>query len=1623
MALQTQQSSQAVITSVGMASNGGTVGNPTPVIAGTADAGSIVKIYDGIRLLGTAIASDNGTWSFIPVVELKVGMHNFAAIASDGLGHDSASSAAMSVQVAAPVEPVPQPVMHFMSTAPQTVVVSAADDSRPVLTGGGNGTPGDVVTVLDGSTVLGSTTVDTNGNWSFTPEAHLSVGTHSIRTVESNPSAPVITSLVDNQGPLAGNVAPGGLITDAQPTLNGLGHAGSTINVFDNGTLLGTTVVSENGTWSFTPAAAFLVGGHGLTATETSTGHVTSAASQEFDCTFTKIMVTGVTDSHGASVGYGGMTDGTVTITAWIDSSISSQGATFMLSGPGTNGWERMSTQPVLNGNTLTVVLSQHDWDGMGGTLTGGNYSIGFQTAAGSTMFNPDLGFTFMDTFSSATVPSAPVISTVTDATGLITNGMTTGESHPTFSGTGVPGTVVTLFDGNTAIGSTTVSMNTSWDITPTAALANGSHDIFATQSSAAGTSGHSADIHFTVNTSVPAAPVINELMDHNGGIIVTGGTTADTHPSISGTGAPGNSIMIYDGIRMIGMTKVANDGTWNFQPNSLFALGSHDIYAMQSSSAGTSAQSADIYFTVGSGTPQQPSRLVLTDDSGASIAQGGISTDGHPHISGTGTAGDVIRLFDNSFLIGSAVIDTNGRWTYTPGADLSVGTHNLFVTETNARGETSPQSSVFSFIFNPGNPVTPSGAPTAPLVTGLIDASGSVVSLISNGMDTADARPTLTGTGTAGDAIRLFDGTSVIGMVTVGSNGTWSVQPSTPLSSGPHDLYAVAINGQGTSARSADINFNVTVAHGPQQPSLPVLTDDGGAAIAPGSVSTDGHPHISGTGTAGDTIRVFDGSTPIGSALIDSKGHWTFTPAADFAVGTHNLFVTETNPAGDTSPQSDAFWFSFNPVVPVDPSAPSAPVITGLIDTAGPLAGNVSPGGLVTDGQPTLNGTGHAGSTINVFDNTTLLGTAVVNDNGTWSFTPATALQVGGHGLTATETNSDHVTSAASREFDFTFTKIMVTGVTDSHGASVAQGGMTDGTVTVTAWIDSSISSQGATFMLSGPGTNGWERMATQPVLNGNTLTVVLNQQDWNGLGGKLTGGIYSFGFSTGSGSTLFNPDLSWTIMDTFSSTAIPSAPVISTVSDATGLITNGMTTGESHPTFSGTGVPGTVVTLFDGNTAIGSATVSVNTSWDITPTAALANGSHNIFATQSSAAGTSGHSTNIRFTVDTSAPAAPVISEIMDHGGHLVVAGATTVDTHPSISGTGVPGSTITLFDGGSRMMGVTKVGNDGTWNFQPNALFATGPHDIYAVQSNSAGASVQSATIHFTVDPSSGTPKTPVISITDDNGAPIPQGAVSSDGHPHISGTGAAGDVIHVFDNFMVIGSAVIDGTGHWMFTPGADLSVGTHNLFVTETNSSNASSPQSNVVSFDFSPSSTPVVNSDAHSAVDEHGAFLGTAAYGNETVDLNADVSSYFKENTAHIQGSGHGAIDTLHLTFAHQVLDLTSLTGQTAAAKISGIQVFDLGGHFNNLTLSLTDVLNLGQQDLFQQDGHQQLMVKGSSLDSVDLSSTHISGVADGQWHQESTAVVGGVTYNVYEHSGAHAELLVQQGVQIALHN
>jgi hypothetical protein len=175
--------------------------------------------------------------------------------------------------------------------------------------------------------------------------------------------------------------------------------------------------------------------------------------------------------------------------------------------------------------------------------------------------------------------------------------------------------------------------------------------------------------------------------------------------------------------------------------------------------------------------------------------------------------------------------------------------------------------------------------------------------------------------------------------------------------------------------------------------------------------------------------------------------------------------------------------------------------------------------------------------------------------------------------------------------------------------------------------------------------------------------------------------------------------------------------------------------------------------------------------------------------------------------------------------------------------------------------------------------------------------------------------------------------------------------------------------------------------------------------------DFVPHDNGVVTPTAQHAVDATTESL----YGGigDNVFTVADVADF-----AHVtQIAGNGGMDTLKLTGAGQVLDVTALNSG-ATDKITGIEVFDIGGTGNNtLRLSLDDVLNLGAKDQFTPDGHYQVMVKGDVGDRVELSG--LLGGGAGDWLLSGSVVIDGVTHNVYRNDTTDAEVLVQDGVTV----
>ncbi|MEK6349347.1 MAG: Ig-like domain-containing protein [Burkholderia sp.] len=155
---------------------------------------------------------------------------------------------------------------------------------------------------------------------------------------------------------------------------------------------------------------------------------------------------------------------------------------------------------------------------------------------------------------------------------------------------------------------------------------------------------------------------------------------------------------------------------------------------------------------------------------------------------------------------------------------------------------------------------------------------------------------------------------------------------------------------------------------------------------------------------------------------------------------------------------------------------------------------------------------------------------------------------------------------------------------------------------------------------------------------------------------------------------------------------------------------------------------------------------------------------------------------------------------------------------------------------------------------------------------------------------------------------------------------------------------------------------------------------------------------------------DNAAYFGSA----QGTDFHLDNVAYFDGNHAALHGGA--GIDKLVLTGANQVLNVSSLLHVGDTDKLSSIEVIDITGSGNNtLKLSMSDVLELGHESLFRNDGHTQMMVNGNAGDRVVLSG--MAGIDQGKWEQAGATTYEGRAYTVYENTALNVEVLIQNGV------
>ncbi len=727
------------------------------------------------------------------------------------------------------------------------------------------------------------------------------------------------------------------------------------------------------------------------------------------------------------------------------------------------------------------------------------------------------------------------------------------------------------------------------------------------------------------------------------------------------------------------------------------------------------------------------------------------------------------------------------------------------------------------------------------------------------------------------------------------------TVQTTTPCSSNVYattlqvsslaDGGAISVSGAQTNPAGTGTGTGTT-SKDTVAPGAPVINQP-----ANGTLTNNNTPTYTGTGEAGATIRVLQGSTEICTAVVSAGGTWSCT-ASTRPDGALSVTARATDPAGNTGGASPTR------TITIDTTPPAAPVVTSPAQGA-----QVSP-------NPTISGTAEAQATVVVLQGGNQLCSTTANAQGQWSC--ATTLGIGNHTVSARQTDRAGNQGPTSGGRDFSIANVPSVTLNPPPPINAANassypvsGSCTAAVPTVTVQVGTLTTSATCT------GANTFSTTVNASSLADSTqVTVVASQTN-----------------ATGTGT-----DTRSTVKDT----QAPPQPAITT--PAEGAFTNTTT-----PTFTGTGEPGSTVVVSRAGTEVCRTVVPSTGTWACTATA-QAPGTVQVTANATDAANNTSTNAPLRtFTIDVTAPGAPQVT---------APSSGSSVAPLPSLSGTAEPHATLFVFEGNALVCSAVADAS-GNWSC-PTAL-TTGPHAVVARQTDQAGnvspdspphaftvegvpyvllntpadingrnaqqyivsgictanggavnvsvgsvtASVPCANGLFsaTLDVTAATDAAQVTvraaqttaagtgadtrTVAKDSTAPtapqvdLPvQDAVTTNNQPTVSGTAEPGSVIHVYIDGNLAGTTTANNQGQWSLAVPTPMADGTYELTVSATdfagNESARSSPVT--VTIDSIPPAAPVIVSPREKeSFDEDRSFdINGVAEPGAQVDIYVD---------------------------------------------------------------------------------------------------------------------------------------------------
>ncbi len=441
------------------------------------------------------------------------------------------------------------------------------------------------------------------------------------------------------------------------------------------------------------------------------------------------------------------------------------------------------------------------------------------------------------------------------------------------------------------------------------------------------------------VQTTRPNPPTI--------GALEYGSISSQDQITVSATPSPatvGQSVTLTATVG--GTTSLIPTGTINFM-NGATVLGTAGLNSAGVATLSTASLSAGTYAVVGSysGDLHYPAgesgavslqvrsttETTLAASPNTVIAGQTLNLTATVSASGTTVPTGTVSFMNGATVLGTTTLNSSGVATLST-ASLPAGSYSLTAQYTGAANFVASTSPAAPVTVNP---------PTATSSTTLV-ASPNVVTAgqTLNLTATVSASGTTIPTGT----VSFMNGSSVLGTTTLNSSGV-AVFSTTSLAAGAYSLTA-RYAGTSSIAASTSPAATVTVNALAVTPTIvlaanPNPVTEGQALILTATVSENG------TAVPTGTVSFMNGSTPMGTAALNSSGVATLS-ITSLAVGTYTLaaqYPSATSPtplgSGSASPASASA------TVLVTVNAAPAPITPSFnMTVSGSTPSSVSPGG-----------------------------------------------------------------------------------------------------------------------------------------------------------------------------------------------------------------------------------------------------------------------------------------------------------------------------------------------------------------------------------------------------------------------------------------------------------------------------------------------------------------------------------------------------------------------------------------------------------------------------------------------------------------------------------------------------